>query len=163
MNWLDLALLALIAVAAFTGYRSGMIRMAVSFVAVMIGTTLASRFGDDIRPVIALVTDNQQAQQLGGFVLVLMIVMLLGIVASGSVAKVLTAIKLAWVDKLGGLALGVLLVMMAFSAALANVQEFAVLNTDETIASSAVGTFLADNFDVVLRTVRLVPNDYGHY
>ena len=53
--------------------------------------------------------------------------------------------------------------MMACSAALANVQEVSLVNSDETIEGSAVGTFLADNFDVVLRGIRLVPKDFGDY
>ena len=161
MNWLDVVLLILIAVGAITGYRFGLVQAAASFVAVMIGIALASRIGDKLTPLFGLLTDDVKSQEVGGFVLVLVVMVLLGMIASAMVMKGLGAIKLGWVNSVGGLVLGALLVMMACSAALANVQEFSNLYPDQNIEGSTIGTFLADNFDVVLRTVRLVPQDFG--
>ena len=163
MNWLDVVLLVLIALGAITGYKFGMVQAAASFVAVVIGIVLASRIGDKLQPLFALFTDNESTQQVGGFVLVLVVAVLLGMIASAVVVKALGVIKLGWVNAVGGLVVGALVVMMACSAALANVQEVSIVNSDETIEGSAVGTFLADNFDVVLRGIRLVPKDFGDY
>ncbi len=161
MNWLDVVLLILIAVGAIFGYRFGLIQAAASFVAVVIGIALASRIGNALTPIFELLTDDEKTQEVGGFILVLVVIVLLGLIASSAVAKALGAIKLGWINPMGGLLLGTLLVMMACSAALANVQEFSILAPDETIEGSVVGVFLADNFDVVLRAVRLVPKDFG--
>lgn len=163
MNWLDVVLLILIAVGAIAGYRFGLIQSAASFVAVIIGIALASRMGNKLTPLFELVTEDETAQEVGGFVLVLLVIVLLGMIASSIVMKGLGAIKLGWLNSVGGLGLGALLVMMACSAALANVQEFSFLAQDQTIEDSTIGTFLADNFDIVLRTVRIVPKDFGHY
>ena len=163
MNWLDVALLVLIAIGAISGFKFGMVQGAASLVAVAVGIALASRIGDDLQPLFALLTDNENTQQVAGFILVLVIAVLLGMVASAMVVKGLTAIKLGWANAVGGLVVGALIVMIACSAALANVQEVSILDPDETIEDSAVGTFLADNFDVVLRGMRLVPKDFGHY
>lgn len=163
MNWLDVALLVLIAIGAITGFKFGMVQAAASLVAVAVGIALASRIGDKLQPLFALMTDNENTQQVAGFILVLVIAVLLGMVASAFLVKVLTAIKLGWANAVGGLVVGSLIVMIACSAALANVQEVSILDPDETIEDSAVGTFLADHFDVVLRGSRLVPKDFGHY
>ena len=163
MNWLDVALLVLIGIGAISGFKFGMVQAAASLVAVAVGIALASRIGNKLQPLFALLTDNENTQQVAGFILVLVIAVLLGMVASGLVVEGLTAIKLGWANTVGGLVVGALIVMIACSAALANVQEVSILDPDETIEDSAVGTFLADNFDVVLRGIRLVPKDFGHY
>ena len=163
MNWLDVALLVLIAIGAISGFKFGMVQAAASLVAVAVGIALASRIGDNLQPLFALLTDNENTQQVAGFILVLVIAVLLGMMASALVVKGLTTIKLGWANAVGGLVVGALIVMIACSAALANVQEVSILAPDETIEDSAVGTFLADNFDVVLRGIRLVPKDFGHY
>ena len=163
MNWLDVVLLILIAVGAIFGYRFGLVQAAASFVAVTIGIALASRIGNKLTPLFGLFTADEKTQEVGGFVLVLVVVVLLGMIASAVVMKGLGAVKLSWLNSAGGLVLGAILVMMAGSAALANVQEFSILSPDQNIEDSVIGTFLADNFDVMLRTVRLVPKDFGHY
>ena len=163
MNWLDVVLLVLIAVGAMSGFRFGMVQAAASLVAVVVGIALASRLGDKLQPVFALLTDNENTQQVAGFILVLLVAVLLGMIASSVVVKALSTIKMGWVNSAGGFVVGAVVVMMACSAALANVQDVSILTPDETIEDSAVGTFLADNFDVVLRGVRLVPEDFGHY
>ena len=50
--------------------------------------------------------------------------------------------------------------MAVCSAALATVQD-ASLVPQGIIGGSATATFLADNFDVALRGLRLVPKDFG--
>jgi hypothetical protein len=46
------------------------------------------------------------------------------------------------------------------SGVLTNVQRFPVRDYDQTIDESALGSFLADNFDVVIRGVKLIPGDW---
>ena len=50
--------------------------------------------------------------------------------------------------------------MAVCSAALANAQEVSLVSQG-IIGGSATATFLADNFDVALRGLRLVPKDLG--
>ena len=103
MNWLDVALLVLIAIGAISGFKFGMVQAAASLVAVAVGIALASRIGDNLQPLFALLTDNENTQQVAGFILVLAIAVLLGMVASALVVKGLTTIKLGWANAVGGL------------------------------------------------------------
>ena len=47
MNWLDLVLIAVIAVPAWVGMRTGIIGAAIVFVGVVIGWQLAGQLADD--------------------------------------------------------------------------------------------------------------------
>ena len=161
MNWLDLVLLVLIGVAAMIGFRAGLLMAASTLVGTLVGITIASRYGDDAGSVFSSLTDNENVQEIAGFLLVLLLVLAAAAVMGTVLKKVLHTFMLGWVDQLGGLALWAIIAMAAASALLANLQDFPVLSLDSTIADSTVGSFLADNFDVVLRGVRILPRGFG--
>ena len=76
----------------------------------------------------------------------------------GAITKVLPL--LGPFNRLGGIALGVLVGFVILSGALTALQKFPIGGIAETIDESALGTFLVDHFDVVLRGARLVPGDW---
>ena len=64
-------------------------------------------------------------------------------------------------NRLGGLAVGVIIGFLLLSGILTGAQRFT--NTvDDDIDQSALGAFLADNFDVVIRGVKLIPGDWDN-
>ena len=161
MNWLDVVLIVAIALSAIVGYRMGLVQSAAGLVGILVGITIASRLDDKAASIFSSATDNENAQTVAGFLLVFVLVIAAAMVLSTIVNKMLRVIMLGWVNQLGGLALGAVVAMAIASAALANVQEFPVLDLEETTDESAIGTFLADNFDVVLRGIRIMPKGYG--
>ena len=161
MNWLDILLLVLIAVGGLAGYRFGLVQAATTLASLVVGAVLASRYGEELEPLLSPFTDSVNAQQVAGFLLVLLVVVVAGMVVSTFVKRLLGMVMLGWVNQLAGLAMGALIVMAGASAALATVQEYSVQSSEKTIDGSLVATFLADNFDVVLRAVRILPKDLG--
>ena len=161
MNWLDIVLLIIIGLVAAVGYRVGLVQAATTLVGILIAIVLASRFHDNVDGLVSTLTSNENAQEVGGYILIFVVVLLASLVAGAVVRKVLNVLMLNWVDKLGGFALGVIIAFAVASAAMANVQSFPVLDLEESIEDSAIGSFLADNFDVVLRGVRILPKGYG--
>ena len=160
MNLLDALLLVLIVVGAFLGYRYGLVQAAAAFVAMIAGTALGSRIGGSLGPLFATFTDSEAGQDLGGFLLIMLLSGLVGLTASILMKKTLGTLKIGWVNGAGGLIIGVVAVMAVCSAALATVQDVSLV-PQGIIGGSATATFLADNFDVVLRGLRLVPRDFG--
>ena len=65
-------------------------------------------------------------------------------------------------EKLAGMAVGLLVGFMLLSGVLTGIQRFPFRDLDKTIDESALGTFLADNFDVVIRGVGLIPGDWDN-
>jgi len=160
MNWLDLVLIVFVAVVAVIGYRTGLVQAGTTLVGILVGIALASRLHDKVDSLFSF-TGNENAQEIGGFILIFALVLLGSIVASYLLRSILRAAMLGWVDSLGGVALGVVIAAAAASAVLSNVQQFPVLDLDVTVEDSLLGSFLADNFDVVLRGVRILPKGYG--
>ena len=60
---------------------------------------------------------------------------------------------------LAGMAVGISIGFLMLSGLFTNIQRFPVRDYDATIDESKLGSFLADNFDVVLRGLKLIPGD----
>ena len=59
------------------------------------------------------------------------------------------------------MAVGVIIGFLILSGVLTGVQRYAD-RMDDDIDESALGVFLADNFDEVIRGVKLIPGDWDH-
>ena len=63
-------------------------------------------------------------------------------------------------NRLSGLALGVLVGYVLVTGAVTGAQRFPIGDVEEDLDDSALGAFLADSFDVVVRSIRLIPDDW---
>jgi hypothetical protein len=63
-------------------------------------------------------------------------------------------------NNLAGTAIGLIVGLVIMSALLAGMQKFPFGSIQEDIDSSSTGSFLADNFDTVIRGFKLIPSDW---
>jgi len=63
-------------------------------------------------------------------------------------------------NKLGGLIVGVAVGFLLLSGILTGIQKFPIGDAEQTIDDSKLGSFLADNFDVVIRGIGLIPGEW---
>jgi len=161
MNWVDIVILVVWGMTTLWGYSAGLLRILVPFISLIVGLALSSRIGDSVGEIFSVVTDNENAQTIGGFLLVFGVLFIAGGILSFVARKVLGIIPLfGFANSLAGMAVGLLIGFVLLSGVLTNVQRFPVRDYDETIDESALGAFLADNFDVVIRGVKLIPGDW---
>ena len=161
MNWIDIAILIVWGITTLWGYSAGLLKIVVPFISLVIGLALSSRIGDSVGAIFSGVTDNENAQTIAGFVLVFGVLFIAGGILSFMARKVLGVIPLfGFANSLAGMAVGLLIGFVLLSGVLTNIQRFPVRDYDETIDESALGSFLADNFDVVIRGVKLIPGDW---
>ena len=161
MNWIDIAILIVWGITTLWGYSAGLLKILVPFISLVIGLALSSRIGDSVGAIFSGVTDNENAQTIAGFVLVFGVLFIAGGILSFMARKVLGVIPLfGFANSLAGMAVGLLIGFVLLSGVLTNIQRFPVRDYDETIDESALGSFLADNFDVVIRGVKLIPGDW---
>jgi len=161
MNWIDIAILIVWGISALAGFSRGFLQVVVPLISLVIGLALASRVGDSVGDIFSGFTGNENAQAVAGFILIFGVVFILGGIISflaGSVLKIIPLFGLA--DKLAGMAVGLLIGFLLLSGILTGIQRFPFRDFDQTIDESALGTFLADNFDVVIRGVGLIPGDW---
>ena len=162
MNWIDAVVLVVWGITALWGFSTGLIRVAISFVVVVVGLALSSRIAEDVGNIFSGLTDSEGAQTVGGFILIFLGLSIIGAIASfwiGALLRFLPVFGLA--NRFGGLVVGVIVGFLLLSGILTGAQKFTD-TVDDDIDESALGAFLADNFDVVIRGVKLVPGDWDN-
>ena len=140
-----------------------MLKIVVPLISLVVGLALSSRIGDSVGNIFSGFTDNENAQTVAGFVLVFGVLFIVGGIISFMAQKVLGIIPLfGLANSLTGMAAGVLVGFLLLSGVLTGIQRFPFRDLDKTIDESALGTFLADNFDVVIRGVKIIPGDWDN-
>ncbi len=161
MNWIDIVILVVWGVTALWGFSSGLLKILVLFFSLVIGLALSSRIGDSVGELFSGLTDNENAQTIAGFLLILVVLFVAGGIISFMASKVLGIIPLfGLVNSLSGMAVGLLVGFLLVSGVLTAIQKFPIRDLDLTIDESKLGTFMADQFDVVVRGVKLIPGDW---
>ena len=160
MNWIDAAVLVGWGVTASWGFSVGLIRVLISLVVVIVGLAISSRIAEDAGNIFSGLTDSEGAQAVGGFILVFLGLFVIGAVISFWAGRVLRFLPLfGLANRAAGMAVGLIIGFLLMSGVLTGVQRFTD-QVDDDIDDSAIGAFLADNFDVVIRGVKLIPGDW---
>ena len=160
MNWIDVAVVVVWCLTAVWGLSAGLVRTAISFVVIAAGLALSSRIADDIGSIFARFPDDEGARAVAAFIVIFLALIIAGALLSlwiGAMLRTLPVLGAA--NRLGGLALGLAIGFVLLSGTLTGVQKFTDA-VDEDIHESVLGSYLADNFDVVIRGARLIPGDW---
>ena len=137
-----------------------MTQIVVPLVVVIVGLALSSRIGDNVGNIFSGLTDSEGTQAIGGFVLIFLGLFVIGAVAGFWLRMVLSVIPLfGLANRMAGMAAAVVIGFVMLSGILTGVQKFND-RFDDDIEESSLGAFLADNFDVVTRGVKLIPSDW---
>ena len=161
MNWVDIVIIVVWGVTALWGYSKGLLGVLGPLISLAVGLALASRIGDSVGQMFSSVTDNENAQTVAGFILIIVVILIAGGIISFAISRVLGVIPLfGLANSLSGMAAGILIGFLLLSGVLTNIQRFPVREYDQAISESELGIFLADNFDVVIRGLKLIPGDW---
>ncbi|PCI17317.1 MAG: hypothetical protein BZY70_01020 [SAR202 cluster bacterium MP-SInd-SRR3963457-G2] len=161
MNWVDIAILVVWAGTASWGASMGLLQMGVHLLVVAVGLAISSRIAPTVGDLFSVVTDNENAQSAAGFIAVFLILFIAGGVASFWLRMVLGIIPFfGSFNKLGGLIVGILVGFLLLSGILTGIQKFPIKDAQQTIDDSKLGSFLADNFDVITRGIGLIPGNW---
>ena len=161
MNWVDIAILVVWAGTASWGASMGLLQMGVHLLVVAVGLAISSRIAPTVGDLFSVVPDNENAQSAAGFIAVFLILFIAGGVASFWLRMVLGIIPFfGSFNKLGGLIVGILVGFLLLSGILTGIQKFPINDAQQTIDDSKLGSFLADNFDVITRGIGLIPGNW---
>jgi membrane protein required for colicin V production len=108
MNWFDFVILAILAVGAFHGLKSGLIGASLTAVGVVLGVFLAGQLSDDVGALLTDSISNDTLVTVTSYAIIFVAVMVGAWIVKRILRTVISILFLGWVDKLGGLALGVL-------------------------------------------------------
>ena len=161
MNWLDIVILASVGVIALTGWRMGGIHIGITGVGILAGIALASHLHSEIRPLFDGFIDSDNWADLAAFAALFILVLVASAIVGFMVRAVLGGLRLGLVDNVMGLGLGIGVSFAIGSAVFSALQSYPVLGLEGAIEGSTLGSFLADNFDTVLRGLKFIPGDFG--
>ena len=162
MNWIDLLVLVVWGVTAWWGFKTGIIRMIVPLVVVLVGLAFASRIAGPVGNLFSFVSENENIQTVAAFIAIFLALVILGGILSNVVKSAISIVPLAGLaNSLVGAFIGILIGFVLLSGILTGLQRFPFGGISEKIDDSALGTFLADNFDVVTRGIKLIPGDWN--
>ena len=161
MNWLDIVILAVGGFIALAGTGMGGIQIGVTGAGIMGGIALAGHLHSWVEPISSRFIDSDDGARFAAFAAIFIVVLIASVVVGFMVRAISRRLMLGWVDKVLGLGLGVIVSFAIGSAVLSAIQSYPIFSLDETIGDSTLGSFLADNFDIVLRGLKFIPGDLG--
>lgn len=150
MNWLSIAIIAILALLTWRSYRAGFIRELVSLAAVILAIPVAGVFYDDMFPKVHPIVDNDALANLICFVSIFAGVIIAGQVASTLLKQMAEALNLGSVDHLAGAAFGFLKGVLVCQALLVAFVAFPSPDIREEIDDSVIATRLLDGTPFVL-------------
>ena len=161
MNWVDILVLVVWGLMALWGFKSGFIGMIVPLVVIILGLALSSRIAEPVGNLFSFLSENENVQTIIAFIAIFLALILLSAWLSVLLHTVSKVIPLAGpVDHLSGMVIGIFVGILFLSGILTGLQHFSVGRVQTDIAESPLGSFMADNFGVTLRAVKLVPGDW---
>lgn len=162
MNWIDLLVLVVWGVTAWWGFKTGIIRMVVPLVVVLVGLAFASRIAEPVGNLFSFVSENENIQTVAAFIAIFLALFILGGILGNVVKSAISIVPLAGLaNSLVGAFIGIMIGFVLLSGILTGLQKFPFGGISQKIDDSALGTFLADNFDVVTRGIKLIPGDWN--
>ena len=141
MNIFDWVLVAVFVVGALLGLKWGLVQSILNFIAVYVAMLVGAQIADGL---VARVTDDVQNESVAtaiGYVVIFLSVFIIAQIVGRIIRPMLTIIFLGWVDKLGGVVVGILLggiLVIGAVTAMARVaypQDEAILVEIEDLAS----------------------------
>jgi membrane protein required for colicin V production len=154
MNWLDIAIIIVVAVATFGGLLVGLIAAALSLAGIIVGVILAGRYYLAFSQHLGFIPEESVAQ-IVAFAIILVGVLLIALALAMVLRWAFSLIKLGWIDRIGGAVFGLAGGTLFCGAVLAIWVKF--VGAGATITGSALASLLLDNFPVVLG---LLPSEF---
>ena len=106
MNWLDFVFIALVVMCGVAGVWIGLIRTALAALGVVLGILVASQVSHDVDGLYAAYISNETLANVIAYGLVILASIILARIITLAVLKVVNILAMGWVDKLAGLAMG---------------------------------------------------------
>jgi membrane protein required for colicin V production len=154
MNWLDIVVLVILAISAFSGLRVGLIKVVFTIVGIIVGIVLAGHFSDSLGAKMTFISNPGWAK-IAAFAIILVVVLIIFGVLAAFLSKLISLVLLGWVNRLAGAILG-LLVGAFFMGAILSIW-INYLGPSNTVANSALANFLLDKFPIALG---LLPSNF---
>ena len=150
MNWLDIVVILMILIPMSIGYMRGLIGIVVPLVGIVFGIIFAGRVYGEIADLLhpGLLNSASQAN-IVSFIIIFVLFFIAIMVVSSILRRFMRLLFLGWVDKIGGLAFGLVVGFIVASDFLAIVTNFFTESVQAAVADSPLDSFLLDKFPFI--------------
>ena len=156
MNWLDIAIVLIVAFFATTAFSAGLIRELVTLVSAVVGVVVAGLFYDDLARDVLVFIDNKDTASIVAFLVLLGAIYLAGQLIAIMLKQVAAVLLLGWADRLGGALFGLLKGLVVVEVLLIAFVTFDV-GLDDAIEDSGLASMFLDAASVLLI---ILPDDF---
>ena len=151
MNWIDAAIIILIAWFTFSAFSAGIIREIVTITGVALGIVLAGLFYQDLASDVRLAVDNENASNIIAFLLIFGSCFLAGQLAAMLLKQTASLLMLGTFDHLFGAAFGFVKGMAVVEVALILFVTFPAFGLKDHIHDSMLGPMFLNGIPILLR------------
>lgn len=159
MNWLDFAIIAVLVGFVLAAYSAGLIREAVTLVAIVAGVVIAGLLYDKLARDVLVFLNDKQAALAVSFLVLFGAVYLFGQVAAYTLKTGASLLMLGPADRLGGAAFGLLKGLIVVEVLLIVFAAYPQLGLGKAVSGSALAPLFVDHVSVVLN---ILPGDFSH-
>lgn len=157
MNWLDIAIVALVVWFTISAFQAGFIRETIAVLGAIIGVVAAGLYYQEFANNVLTFVDNEPFARILAFGIIFGAIALAGQLMALILKPTIRMLQLGIFDQLAGAAFG-------FTKAVVFIQIFVILfvtyprwGLDETIEGSLFGSFMAENSTTL---VRVLPEEF---
>jgi membrane protein required for colicin V production len=159
MNWLDVVVILLLAGFTFAAYSSGLIREAITLVAVVAGILIAGALYQRLAADVLVFIDDRDAAEAVAFLALFGGVYLMGQIGAYVLKTGAALLMLGPLDHLGGAVFGFVKGVLVIEMLLIVFAAYPSLSLDRAVDNSVVARQLVDNFGFL---VHILPSNFDH-
>jgi membrane protein required for colicin V production len=153
MNWLDILILVLLAVAAIVGLKMGIIKAVLSIVGLVIGIILAVRYYVPLSERLTLISSETGAK-ITAFAIILVGVLIVARLVAWGITKLASVLMMEWINRIAGAILCMAIIALVISAIMA--LGIRLFGPSDTINNSALAKGLLSFFPWIMS---IIPQD----
>jgi len=153
MNWMDIVLILVLALATFIGLRRGIISLVFPIIGLIIGIILAGQHYGTVGGWLPI--GNPEYAKWAAYAIIIVATLIAAVILARILRRFIRLVLLGWVDRLGGAILGLAFGGLLCAAALAACAKFGL--GSNLIHGSGIARVLLDWFPVILG---LLPEEF---
>jgi membrane protein required for colicin V production len=155
MNWLDIVIIVILVISAVSGFISGLIKTVFSLVGLILGVFLAGKFYVGLSGSLDFIPGDN-GSRIAAFIIIFLVVMLIATLLGIILTKLISAVMLGWINRLGGAVLGLFLGAVFAASILAILVK--VTGPGDVLTSSKLASVLLDKLPFIMG---LLPSEFN--
>ncbi|MBE0479397.1 MAG: CvpA family protein [Dehalococcoidia bacterium] len=150
MSWVDIAIIIVLFIPIFFGFRRGFLGSVAPLAGILVGVILAGRLYGSMANLLSNWIQNSTHANILGYVIILALAVLAAVSIAALMRRFLDLVFLGWIDRTGGLLFGGVVGAISAGAVLTLLMKFLPDTVGNAVSGSVLAAFFIDKFPIVL-------------